>query len=248
MEINKPTILILHGWGSSSDSWVKVGEILKSQGYQVFRPDLPGFGLEAPPTTAWGIDDYLEWVNRFCLQNNLKQFFLLGHSFGGRVAIKFAVRYPEKLKGLILFSAAGVTPRPKFKLSLISILSKIGGGILSLPVLNLFKTAVRKTVYFVLGTRDYYFLSNETMRETFKKTIEEDLSSSLNQIKAKTLIVWGEKDYVTPLGDARRMNREIPNSLIKTIPDEGHNIHLKSPGKLSREIIWFLNSLKENDG
>ncbi|HXK32096.1 MAG TPA: alpha/beta fold hydrolase, partial [Candidatus Paceibacterota bacterium] len=50
-----PAILVLHGWGGSSDSWVKVQEILSEKGYQVIAPDFPGLGVSANPPIAWGV-------------------------------------------------------------------------------------------------------------------------------------------------------------------------------------------------
>jgi len=234
------TILILHGWGASSLSWKRVKELLDNLGFLTITPDLPGFGQEPEPAKTWNIDNYVEWVNQFCLRNNLESFILLGHSFGGRLAIKFAVKYPEKIKKLILFSAAGVTPRPKARLSLLKLFSKAANIILSLPVLNLFKKPLRKVFYNLLGTRDYYFLSSRIMLETFKKVVEEDLSSFLKKISVPTFIVWGEKDTLTPVQDAKLMNKEIPGSALKIIPDGSHYLHTREPEKLVEAIRDFL--------
>lgn len=237
----KPTILVLHGWGASSSSWKKVKKLLDNLGFLTITPDLPGFGQEPEPIQTWDIDDYVEWVNQFCLKNNLTNFILLGHSFGGRLAIKFSVKYPQKIKKLILFSAAGVTHRPKTKLSLLKLFSKTANIILSLPVLNLLKKPLRKGFYGLLGTRDYYFLSSKVMLETFKKVIEDDLSSFLNKISIPTFIVWGEKDMLTPIQDAKLINKEIPNSILKIIPNSSHYLHTREPEKLVKAIKDFLN-------
>ncbi|MBU4466629.1 alpha/beta hydrolase, partial [Patescibacteria group bacterium] len=233
-------ILILHGWGSSSGSWNKVEESLNSLGYSVIIPDLPGFGQEPEPLKPWDVDDYMNWVEQFCVKNNLNNFLLLGHSFGGRVAIKFTAKYPEKVKKLILYSAAGVTPRPKTRLSLLRLFSKAANIILSLPILNLLKKPLRKGFYSLLGTRDYYFLSSRIMLETFKKVIEEDLSFLLGKISVSTFIVWGEKDMLTPVQDAKLMNKEIPGSTLKIIPNGSHYLHTREPKKLVEAIKEFL--------
>ncbi len=240
MEISQGQILILHGWGSSGKSWNKVKESLNSLGYSVIIPDLPGFGQEPEPPKPWSVDDYVSWVEQFCIKNNLNNFLLLGHSFGGRVAIKFTAKYQERIKKLILFSAAGVTPRPKNKLSLLKILAKVINSVFSLPVLNLFENISRKVFYKILGNRDYYFLSSQIMRETFKKVIEEDLSSYLNKINTSTLIVWGEKDLMTPVSDAQKIHQEIPNSVLKIVPNENHYFYAKNPEKLVEAIKEFI--------
>ena len=95
-------LLILHGWDSNSGKWQKVKEILKKSGIEVLVPDLPGFGKNPPPQKAWGIENYKEWVMKFTEEKGWQRFNLLGHSFGGGIAIKMAAD-PALLKraGLI---------------------------------------------------------------------------------------------------------------------------------------------------
>ena len=79
------------------------------------------------------------------------------------------------------------------------------------------------------------------MLETFKKVIEDDLSSFLNKISIPTFIVWGEKDMLTPIQDAKLINKEIPNSILKIIPNSSHYLHTREPEKLVKAIKDFLN-------
>lgn len=236
-KINK-TILILHGWGSRSDSWSNVKEILQNQGYNVIVPDLPGFGKSAPLSQIWSVDNYVEWVDNFIKKRNYnnQKIFLLGHSFGGRIAIKFAAKYPEKTQKLILCSAAGITPRPKIKIAIFNLLSKIGNLMFSLPFLKIFQRPARKFIYFLSKDRDYYYLQNETMRQTFKRVISEDLTNYLFQIKVPTLIIWGERDKLTPIADAYKMHQQIKNSVLKIIPQGKHSLYLQHPEELANII------------
>src|SRR3989344_4726315 len=127
------SVLILHGWGSSSKSFEEISRLLREKGHQVFAPDLPGFGSERTQDKPWPLDDYVNFVLNFAQAQDLNKFILLGHSFGGRIGIKFAVRYPEKLSGLILYAAAGIKPRRTFWQWVLYIFAKIGGFIFSLP-------------------------------------------------------------------------------------------------------------------
>lgn len=243
MQINQfdktsKTIVILHGWGSRSDSWSNVKEILQNQGYNVIVPDLPGFGKSAPLSEIWSVNNYVDWIDNFIKKHNYnnQKIFLLGYSFGGRIAIKFAAKYPERLKGLILCSAAGITPRPKIKIAIFNLLSKIGNLIFSLPFLKVFQRPTRKIIYLLCRNRDYYYLQNETMRQTFKRVIEEDLTSYLSQIKIPSLIIWGEKDKLTPIADAYKMHQQIKDSVLKIIPQGKHSFYLQYPEKLANII------------
>lgn len=89
--------LILHGWGRGSQSWQKFLDLVKdkvdiqkSSSLQIIIPDLPGFGQSDYPPEAWSVGDYAEFVWQFLEKLNIKNFYLLGHSFGGRIAIKMA--------------------------------------------------------------------------------------------------------------------------------------------------------------
>lgn len=241
-------ILILHGWGSSSKNWARVKEILGNQGYRVFVPDLPGFGDSLQPPTPWAVDNYVEWVKDFSEKNNLGQFFLLGHSFGGGVAVKFTGNFPEKVKKLILLAPA-LKREKTLKYYIFLVLAKAGKFIFSLPGLSLLQHQARKGFYTLIGRKDYYRLElgkavrDNTMKETLKKIVSEDLLSYLSKIKNKTLIIWGGKDKLTPLKEAYLIKKELNNSALEIIPNIGHAINLEAPEKLAEIVLRFL---KEN--
>ena len=231
-------IVILHGWGASAKSYEKLKLLLEQKGISVFVFDLPGFGNEPSPPEAWAVDDYMEWVKERIRQ--AEKIVLFGHSFGGRIAIKFAAKYPEKLAGLILCDAAGITPRPKVKINLFGIMSKVGKIIFSWPILKYFQPIVRKIEYFLAGSRDYYYLQDPIMKDTFRKVVEEDLTPHLDKIKIPTLITWGKKDKMTPVSDAYIMNKKIAGSKLEVLERAGHSPHLECPEKLAKIIENFL--------
>src|SRR3989338_4498714 len=145
------TILILHGWGSCAKNWDRVRELLEKEGIKVFVPDLPGFGENPPPAKPWSIDDYVDWTRDYCRKNNLSQFFLLGHSFGGEVAIKYAIKYPQNIERLFLV-AASYLRRKTSKIILLSIAAKIFKIFSFLPFYSLARRAFYK---FVVRKSDY---------------------------------------------------------------------------------------------
>ncbi len=250
-------LVILHGWGASAKSYDKLKPLLEQKGISVFVFDLPGFGSEPAPPSAWAVDDYVEWVREKIvnIEKNAnqtssqptpyqvggeKRIALFGHSFGGRIAIKLAARYPEKIEKLILCDAAGITPRPKTKINLFTQLSKVGKIIFSLPILNYVEPAAKKFIYFLAGAKDYSRLDNPVMKEIFKKVIDEDLTSYLARIKSQALIVWGEKDKMTPISDAYAMSDKIINSKFEILKGAGHSPHLECPEKLAKIIEEFI--------
>jgi len=242
--ITKGTILILHGWGGSSDSWIEVQKILSKNGYRVITPDFPGFGKSLTPSIPWGIKDYTELVLNFIKETNLEalsggQFFLLGHSFGGRISVKLAVDFPEKIKGLILCDAAGIRPKMGFKTFTIFWLARIGNAIFSPKPLARFKDSIRNVFYAFLRHKDYV-KAKGVMRQTIIKILEDDLSPELPKIKAKTLIVWGEADKIVPLKYGKIFKEKIADSELEVIPKIGHSPHIEVPTKLAAIILNFL--------
>ena len=81
------------------------------------------------------------------------------------------------------------------------------------------------------------------MKETFQRVIGEDLTSLLSQIKVPTLIIWGDRDRMTPLRDAYLMKKEISNSKLIILEGFSHVPHLENPKLLSQKVITFI---KEN--
>ncbi len=244
------TVLILHGWGSSLENWIPVKNLLENQGYKVFVPDLPGFGETPKPEKPWSIDDYVEWIKRFCEKQkqvhgkSIEPFFLIGHSFGGGIAVKFTIKYPQKISRLVLIAPA-IVRQKRIKQYIYFLLSKIGKLIFSLPILSFLQPVIRKILYRFLGVADYYklYIQKElNMKETFKKVIKEDLQKFLPQIKTRTFIIWGDKDKVTPLSDAYVIQKRIQNSHLKIIPEGGHSLHFQVPEKFVEIIIQFLRS------
>ncbi|MBI4359205.1 MAG: alpha/beta hydrolase [Candidatus Nealsonbacteria bacterium] len=241
MPENKPSILILHGWGRFTGSWNPVKEELEKEGYRVFYPPLPGLDENQPLEKPWTIDDYVQWNKDYAEKNQLDRFCLVGHSFGGRIAIKFAQRYPEKLSGLILVSAAGIrNERTARRYARLARIAQAFGKLSFLPGYQL----GRKVFYrLILRQTNYVSLKNEVMKKTLGNVVEEDLTPYLAQIKTSTLILWGADDRTTPLTDARLMTARLPNCRLEIIAGVGHKPHQESPEKTAQKILDFIKTL-----
>ena len=236
-----PAILVLHGWGGSSDSWKDVIRILSAKRYMVVCPDFPGFGKSDLPTEAWGLEEYADFIFNLATQLGLKEVVLIGHSFGGRVSVKLIGKHPDLVKKLILCSSAGIKTHPGLKTSLIYVVSRIGNAILTPKFLRRFKNEARAFLYTLIKSRDYV-KAGGIMKEIMKKVLAEDLTPGLSKIRVKTLLVWGEGDKLIPVKYARIFNEEINGSKLIVLPKIGHSPHLEMPEELSEIIDKFICS------
>jgi len=231
--------LILHGWGGSSDSWKKVIQILEKK-FKVVCPDFPGFGKSQLPPKPWALEDFANWLKNFTETLKLENFYLLGHSFGGRVAVKFSLSFPERVKTLILVDSAGIKVKWGLKEKITFQLARIGNFIFSKRPFLYLKDTARNLFYQVLRIKDYSRVKG-VMRETMKKIIQEDLLPELEKIQTKTIIIWGQRDKILPLKFAFLFKEKIKNSKLEIIKRVGHNPHLEDPETLSKILFENLS-------
>ena len=230
---------ILPGWGSNSGRWQKVKELLEEKGVEVLVLDLPGFGITPSPNIAWGRDDYINWVFQKIKEKNWQKFNLLGHSFGGGIAVKMAANSSERINKLILCAPA-IIKRRSIKTYLFYWVAFLGKKIFSLPGFRKFQPQAQWLVYKLAGTRDYY-VADGMMKEVMKKIWQEEpLEGLLEKIQIKTLVLWGKRDDVLPLKDAYLIKEKIRDSELKIISKARHSPHREAPEELAEAIIQFL--------
>lgn len=238
----KPSIIILHGWGLSKKTFEPLMNEFHSRGHNVYALDFPGFGEEKSPTKPYKLSDYAEFLYAFLEKEQIKYPILIGHSFGGRVALRFSTLYPKSVRALILTGAPGYTPVSRKKLLLFITIAKIGKSVLSLPTLSFLSDTLRKYYYYIVGAREFY-RAEGTMRETFKNIVSELLVEDMKQVKVSTLLLWGELDIIVPVNIAIRMRDTIKGSTLEIIEGEGHGVPFKKPKLFTDKVEEFLKTL-----
>lgn len=232
-------ILILHGWGSNSDTWIKTQKELTRRGFRVITIDLPGFGRTEEPPKDWSLKDYTDFTYEFAQKLDLFPFTLAGHSFGGRITIDYASRYPKGLRAIVLISAAGIIRHKKARIGLMIIIAKIGNALFSIPPLSFTKPLAQKIWYKVTGEHDYEKASS-VMKGVMRTVLEEELQPYLPAITVPALILWGDKDTATPLSDGFIIHRTIPITHMHVFPGMPHALNLKAPIEVAKQIAKFL--------
>jgi len=230
-EKSKWIFLILHGRGGSSNSWEQVAEMLKKSWYNVFVPDLPGFGK----TELWKIFDvvdYAEIMEKFVHKLDLKNIYLLGHSNWGRISILLENRAKIWIQKLFLNNSAGIKHLPSFRQRISKKMSKILKLFKWMPGYNF----LRKILYKLVGGHDYLNIENNQIKKTFLNMIASDLKKEISNIKTDTILIWWAKDSYTPVWDGKLMHNLIKKSKLEILEDEKHWIHLHNPQKLVKII------------
>lgn len=232
-------LLILHGWGASSVSWVRLIDEIAGKGFKLIIPDLPGFGKTEAPKDIWGITEYANLISSFIKELNLSNFSLLGHSFGGGIALKITTENGTKPFRLILCDAAIVREeRLSLRQKVSKFLARIGSKIISKD--SRFYLFFEKVAYKIAGAHDYY-RANPLMKKIFKKVISEDLTHLLPKVDIPCLVIWGEDDRITPLEDGILFQKEIKEAELKVIKGAKHNPYKTNSVEVSESIINFLN-------
>lgn len=230
----KEPILILHGWQKSGKDYADIQKIFEEKGYTVFAPDMPGFGNETLSKEVMNIDDYVDFVKNFLQKQKNNKVILIGHSFGGRVAAKFAAKYPEKVSKLILTGAPLIKKPLSIQKRAIASLVKIGKHL----VPGSFQTVMKKGIYRSLGEWDYYKAG--ALKKTFQNVIAEDIAPVLPHISVPTLLLWGENDTFVRLSIGREIAGRVPHATIKSFPHITHKFPYESPRLFAQEVLQFI--------
>lgn len=235
---NAPVIILLHGWGCQGSTLASI-EKVAAEKCRVYALDFPGFGKSTEPPTVWGVDDYTRMLEKFVRAENISNPALLGHSFGGRVGIVYSSR--NQVSKLILVDAAGIKPRRSLKYYYKVYTYKLGCRMMRIM---LGKEKARQRIEAMRAARGSSDYNNATpmMRRILSRIVNEDLKHLMPQIKAPTLLIWGENDTATPLADAKTMERLIPDAGLVSFPGCGHYSFLDNPSQFSAVLRSFLNS------
>lgn len=233
-------VVLLHGWGASSVTMASIAACLNGD-HRVYTLDFPGFGQSAPPPTPWSVGDYTEALRELLASWGVQRAAFIGHSFGGRVAIKLAVLSPQVVDRLVLVDAAGVPPRRSARDHATAAVARVGKAVFSLPGLAAYRATLQERVAQRLGSSDYA-AAGPQLRETFVRVINEDLTPLLGRIQASTLLVWGDADQDTPLSAGQLMEREIPDAGLVVLSPAGHYSFVDKPAEFCAAVRYFLST------
>jgi len=237
----KPIVLI-HGLGGRSEDWINLAPYLVKAGYRVYTPDLLGFGQsEEPLDVSYSIPEQAALVVKFFDAMQLHQPDLAGWSMGGWIAQKVAVEHPERVRRLILLDSAGLNLHPNWDTRLFtptnpSELDKLDALLMPHP------------------PRLPSFLSMDILRASSRSswvikralasmlTAHDVMDAQLPSLKMPVLILWGDEDHITPLGEGWAIHALIPQSRLEIAPGCGHLAPQQCAKQFGPEMVKFLEA------
>jgi pimeloyl-ACP methyl ester carboxylesterase len=234
------TIVILHGWGLSKERFAPLSEALSREKFSVIALDFPGFGDADPPRNPMTVTDYAVFLRNQLKQRGVVHPIFIGHSFGGRVALRFTTLFPSEVHALVLTGTPGFTPTPRKKLVFLICLAKVGKAVFSLPVLSSFFETVRSWYYFRAGAKEFS-RANGVMKETFKLVVADPLVDDMKSIRIPCLLVWGALDMIVPVSIAKKMKECISGAELIVLPDTDHGVPFKQPTLFVNAIRAFIS-------
>ena len=217
-------ILLLHGWGQNIEMMKPLGDNFQDR-FRITILDLPGFGKSDEPKEAWTIDRYSDMLEKFVEMVGIKKPIIMGHSFGGRIAIRYSAQNP--IEKLVLFGSPCIRIQEELSLPV-----KILKGLKKLPGLN----EIREYMKQYIGSRDYK-AATPIMRETLVEVVNEDLSKYAREIEEPTLLIWGENDDEAPVAEAKELEKIMMDAALIIIPGT-HYAYLESLG----QVVAILNN------
>jgi pimeloyl-ACP methyl ester carboxylesterase len=232
-------VVLLHGWGTSSQNLTPLSGALATS-FHVLAVDLPGFGWSQPPPSAWGAQEYAGHILRLMQETGIDRAALVGHSFGGRVAIALAAAEPPRVSRLVLVASAGIRRSRGAGYYLRVATAKLVKRFFSLPGWGATGQRIIAKVSGRVGSRDYRAAG--TMRPTLVKLVNEDLTPILPAIQAPTLILWGDRDQEVPRSAMETMATKIPQSRLVVFSGAGHFPFLDAPEEFCRTVRGFLQA------
>ena len=224
-------LVLLHGWGQNIQMMKMIGE--KYPKNDVVIIDFPGHGKSEEPKEVWTLDDFTNMVHELLKTLKIKNPILIGHSFGGKIALIYASKY--ETKKLILFGSPF-----KVKKNPNSLKVKILKKIKSLPGMEKLSQIAKKH----MGSEDYRKAS-PIMRDILVRHVNTDITEKVKKIKCPTIIIWGDNDNAVPIEDAYELSSYIKDSAVIKYEGCTHYAYLERLGQTINIIDSFIGDKHE---
>jgi len=256
-----PAVLLVHGVGESSRTWEEVLPLL-ARDHQVIAPDLLGHGLSDKPRADYSVGGYANAMRDLLTLLDVERATVVGHSFGGGVAMQLAYQYPDRCERLVLVASGGLGSEvmPLLRLAALPGASSAIGASLSLPA-RLPLTGVLRAARLlrIIDRQDadevlhlWKGLRDPAARAAFLRTLRGVIDVRGQAISSRdrtyltaqipTLLVWGDKDPVLPVAHVHAVAESLPDARVEIVPGAGHTPHRSHPERFAAVVGDFIRT------
>jgi pimeloyl-ACP methyl ester carboxylesterase len=249
-----PPVVFVHGLAGNWQNWLEnIPRIAQER--RVLALDLPGFGQSERLIERLSMSAYGRTVDAFADAVGLGEVAIVGNSMGGFVAAETAIQFPERVERLTLVSAAGIstsTLRREPVLVWGRVAMMAGSRSAAEKRMAITRPRLRHAAYSTImrhpsriAPETLWEISEGAGRSAFRWALEAiidyDFRERISEIRAPTLIVWGEEDMLLPVKDAHEYERQIPNARKVVLEDTGHVSMVERPPTFNRLLLEFLD-------
>ena len=248
-------LVLVHGLGGSATNWCELAPLLAPK-YRLLIPDLPGHGGSEPLAAVSGLQPYADRVAAVMEREGIPSAPVVGHSLGGLVVLRLALRRPEAVPAIVLAGAAGLSIGGVWLRNLLTAMTVMRPGRLAGRHRTLVARSqfLRRVVFGFVGAADPLgltdsavdgFLAGQVLHtdtaSAWRALRADDPREELEQIRCPALVLWGANDHQLPLEDAFEYARRL-RAPLRTIAGCGHLLIGERPGACAEAIQSFLAS------
>ncbi|MBM4446338.1 MAG: alpha/beta fold hydrolase [Chloroflexi bacterium] len=235
-------LIVIHGGGDGARSWRENAKEL-SRNYSVYIPDLPGFGHSQSANDKFHLPDFVTFIEDFADTLGLERFYLMGHSIGGGIALHYALKFPQKVKGLVLVSSWCLGKETALWVRLLShpaLCKSLGeAGIAILKGVKWLARLFYAPFKFANPLTRVKMDIGKTMTTLRGQTTV--LLNQLSELTMPTLLVWGAGDRIVPAAHAYVAAELIPDCQLHIFEGCGHSVYKQRTEEFSQLLANFLD-------
>jgi pimeloyl-ACP methyl ester carboxylesterase len=248
-------VVLLHGLSGAAANWAGVAPRLAAR-RRVLVPDLPGHGGSAPLPAAPNLDAFAERVRLVAARESMLPATIAGHSLGGLVALRWAIRHTDDVSGLVLAGAAGISSATRWAEFWVSLFGVTRPSKLVAPLRRAIarSPALRRAVFTRWQVADPLSLSACAIEHLLtpaplhtdvvsagQALVADDVRADLSRVRCPALVIWGARDLQVRIDDAFEYARRL-RAPLRTIADCGHLLIAERPDACAAAIEEFLDA------
>lgn len=248
-----PPLVLVHGLGGAASNWTELAPLLVER-HRLLVPDLPGHGRSTALPAVSGLEPFADRVALVAEREGMLPAPVVGHSLGGMIVLRLALRRPADVKALVLAGAAGLSVGNVWGRQLLSIFTSVRPGRLAARYRGWVSRSplLRRLVFGFVSVADPVGLTDEAVEgflagqllhtdvdSAWQALRRDDPRQELENVRCPVLVLWGSEDVQLPLDDAFEYTRRL-RARLRVIPGCGHLLIGERPDACADAIERFL--------